>query len=326
MIFNTNKASENMLLSASQLDHLYREQQAELYNEEQNKILAEQAAEERERTAFYEQRAQYNKERFASGVARSERLTKIKEAFLSECIFKLYCESVAYPMDSRDKIIARNLVNKFVIENGAGNLISSFATENMILSEFSRISQKYYDRVLEETCDSKEECEFTGEIAGQVIAQDTVDDFYKELENIDVKDASKLIKDRVADAISHFIDTNTANKLEYEEIIKHAQDKVIAIDGSDDVVAESYIGNAKRKINEMKNNKDMNVFNYMVEALTTSVFKDESLKSRFVHEGAVDMDGIVNSTQLIYTMLEMVNTTNMVNVNEEFINGYLTNL
>jgi len=326
MIFNTNKASENMLLSASQLDHMYREQQAQIYKEEQDKILAEQAQEERERGLYYEQQAQYNKERFASGIARSERLAKIKEAFISECIFKLYCESVAFPMDSRDKVIARNLVNKFVVENGAGNLISSFATENMILSEFSRISQKYYDRVLEETCNSKEECEFTGEIAGQIIAQDTVDDFYKELENIDVKDASKLIKDRVADSISHFIDTNTANKLEYEEIIKHAQDKVIAIDGSDDVVAEGYIGNAKRKINEMKNNKDMNVFNYMVEALTTSVFKDESLKSRFVHEGTVDMDGIVNSTQLIYTMLEMVNTTNMVNVNEEFIEGYLTNL
>ena len=83
---------------------------------------------------------------------------------------------------------------------------------------------------------------------------------------------------------------------------------------------------AKRKINEMKNKKETNVFGYMVEALTTSVFKDESLKYRFVHEGNVDMDGIVESTQLIYTMLEMVNTTNMVNVDEKFINTYLTNL
>ena len=325
MIFNTNKASNNMLLSATQLDHLYREQQADLYNEEQNKILAEQAAAEREREAYYEQQAQYNRERFASGMERSERMTKIKEAFISECIFKLYCESIAFPMTSRDKIIARNLVNKFVIENGAGNLISSFATENMILSEFSRISQKYYNRVLEEGC-NKEECELNGQISGQVISQDIVDDFYKELENIDVRDASKAIKDRVSDAINNFIDINTTNKIEYEEIIKSAQDKVSAINGTDDVVAESYINIAKSKINELKNTRDMNVFNYMVEALTSSVFKDESLKTRFVNEGVVDMDGIVESTQLIYTMLEMVNTTNMVNVNEEFINDYITHL
>lgn len=325
MIFNMNKASNNMLLSATQLDHMYREQQAELYKEEQNKIIAEQAAEERERTAYFEQQNQYIEDRINAGVSRSERMTKIKEAFMSECIYKLYSESVAYPMTSRDKVIARNLVNKFVIENGASNLISSFATENMILSEFSRISQKYYDKVLE-SCDKHEECEFTGQIGGQMIAQNVVDDFYKELENIDVRDASKAIKDRVADAVSDFIDTNSANKLEFEEIIKTAQDKVAAIGVEDEAVAESYIGMAKRKINEKKNARDVNVFGYMVEALTTSVFKDESLKTRFVHEGTVDMDGIVESTQLIYTMLEMVNTTNMVNVDEKFINEYLTNL
>lgn len=325
MIFNMNRASDNMLLSATQLDHMYREQQAELYNEEQNKILAEQAAAERDRGFYFEQQNQCIEERIASGVSRSERMTKIKEAFVSECIYKLYCESVLYPMTSRDKVIARNLVNKFVIENGASNLISSFATENMILSEFSRISQKYYDRVLE-SCDKHEECEFTSQIGGQIIDQNVVDDFYKELEEVDVADASKAIKDRVADAITDFIDTNAVNKIEYEEIIKSAQDKVSAISTEDEAVAESYITMAKRKINEMKNKKETNVFGYMVEALTTSVFKDESLKSRFVHESNVDMDGIVESTQLIYTMLEMVNTTNMVNVDEKFINTYLTNL
>ena len=325
MVYNMNRATDNMLLSASQLQQMYKEQQADLYNEEQNRILAEQAAQERERTAYYEQQAEYNKERFSSGIARSERLTKIKEAFVSECIYKLYCESIAFPMTSRDKVIARNLVNKFVIENGAGNLIDSFATRNLLLSEFSRISQKYYDKVLE-GCDSKEECEFTGQISGEVIDKNIVDDFYKDLGEIDVKDASKAIKDRVADAITTFIDTNAANKFEYEEIIKTAQDKAAAINGSDDTVAESYLDLAKRKINEMKNARDLNVFGYMVESLTASVFKDESLKARFINEGAVDMDGIVESAQLIYTMLEMVNTTNMVNVNEEFINNYLTTL
>ena len=325
MIYNMNKPSANMLLSTTELNRMYHEQQVKLYNEEQNKALSEQAAEERERALYSEQQQSYNKDRFTSGIERSKRLAKIKEAFISECIYKLYCESVAFPMTSRDKIIARNLVNKFVIENGAGNLISSFATENMILSEFSRISQKYYDRVLE-GCDTNEECEFTGQISGQIIDQNVVDDFYKELEDVDTEYASKAIKDRVADAITNFIDVNTANKLEYEEIIKSAQDKVAAINGSDDVVAESYLNIAKRKINEMKNTRDVSIFNYMVESLTSSVFKDESLKDRFIHEGTVDMDGIVESVQLIYTMLEMVNTTNMINVNEEFINNYLAGI
>ena len=325
MVYNMNKATDNMLLSASELQRMYREQQTELYNEEQNKVIAEQAALDRERESYIEQQTQYNEDRINNAVSRSERLTKIKEAFISECIYKLYSESVSFPMTSNDKIIARNLVNKFVIENGAGNLISSFATRNLILSEFSRISQKYYDKVLEGIdCDNDQE--HCGQIGGQVLDQRVVDGFYKELEDVDAKDAAKAIRDRVADAISNFIDTNAANKLEYEEIIKHAQDKANMIMNQDEVVAEGYLENARRKISEIKATRDNSVFGYMVEALTTSVFKDESLKSRFMHEGSIDMDSIVNSTQLIYTMLEMVNTTNMVNVNEEFIDNYLKNL
>lgn len=326
MILNMNKASDNMLLKPTQLNQIYKEQQMEIYNNDQNKIMAEQAAMERERTAYFEQHNQYIEDRVNSGISRSERLNKIKEAFVSECIYRLYCESVGFPMTQGDKVVSRNLVNKFVMENGAGNLISSFATENMVLSEFSRICQKYYDRVLESGDAKQEDCELVSQISGQMIRQDIVDDFYKELINIDIADASKAIKDRVADAITDFIDTNAANKIEYEEIIKTAQDKANAISATDEVVAESYLDMAKRKINEMKNTRDVNVFGYMVEALTTSVLKDESLKERFVYEGTVDMDGIVNSTQLIYTMLEMVNTTNMVNVNEEFITEYLTSL
>ena len=324
MVYNMNKATDNMLLSESELQRMYREQQAEIYNEEQNKALAEQAAIDRERELYTEQQTQYNEERINNAVSRSERLAKIKEAFVSECIYKLYTESVSFPMTSNDKIIARNLVNKFVMENGAGELISSFATRNLILSEFSRISQKYYNRVLEGIdCTDEDSC---GQIGGQVLNQRVVDDFYKELEDVDASDAAKAIRDRVADAISNFIDTNAANKLEYEEIIKHAQDKANMMMNQDEAVAEGYLENARRKISELKATKDNSVFGFMVESLTTSVFKDESLKARFMHEGSIDMEGIMNSTQLIYTMLEMVNTTNMVNVNEEFIDEYLKSL
>ena len=203
-----NKASDNMLLSATELQQMYHEQQAEIYNEEQNRIMAEQAAIERERAAYFEQHNAYVNGIISSGESRSERMTKIKEAFVSECIYKLYCESVAFPMTSRDKTVARNLVNKFVIENGAGNLIHSFATENMILSEFSRISQKYFNRVLE-SCDKHEDCEFTGEISGQIIHQDVVDDFYKELHETDLAILKLLINGNTQEEIAGILGFKT---------------------------------------------------------------------------------------------------------------------
>ena len=43
-------------------------------------------------------------------------------------------------------------------------------------------------------------------------------------------------------------------------------------------------------------------------------------------EATLNMNIVGEDTQLIYTMLEMINTTEMVNVDEEFIERYLESL
>ena len=318
MIYNMKQPSDNMLLSNSEIAAMYRESDTKAYNEEQDRILAEQMAADRERRAYFEQLENYTDHSYDLDAAN--KLAKVKESFIAECIYKIFKESVAFPMTANDTIVAKNLVNNFVHENGAQRLIDSFATKNLMLSEFSRICSKYYDKVLE-GCDSKK-CK--DEFGAKLIDNETVNDFYKEIEEVDVTDASKLIKERVADAVSEFIDTNSANKIEFEDIINQAKEKAAVT--KDEAVAESYISMAQRDILEARTNAKSNVFGYMVEALTTKTLTDSGLGARYIHEGSVDMNGIVDSTQLIYTMLEMVNTTNMINVDENFVSDYLINL
>jgi hypothetical protein len=38
------------------------------------------------------------------------------------------------------------------------------------------------------------------------------------------------------------------------------------------------------------------------------------------------MDAVTNSATIIYTMLEMMNTTKMIEMDEEFINEYIKSL
>ena len=64
----------------------------------------------------------------------------------------------------------------------------------------------------------------------------------------------------------------------------------------------------------------------MVESLTRKSITDDRYKDRYVHESTVDMESIVDDTRLIYTMLEMVNTTRMVNVDADFLTSYLETL
>lgn len=323
---NMNTPSKNMRLSNTELSKMLEEQQNELYYNERKSHIQEQAKYDRDRESYYNQMQDYLNEQIQSSNNRSQFLQNVKESFLTECIMKLYSESMLIPMNKSDKVVARNLVTRFIRENGAGDLISKFATKNLLLSEFARVTQKYYDKVVE-LCESNNinpKCDTCCDVKEYDLPKVIVDDFYKELADVDVLDASKLIKDRVADAITEFIDSNSSAKMDYEEVIKQAQDNIAT--AKDESMVEEYSNTARRRINEMKLVREKNIFNIMVEALTRKVITDDSYKKKYMHEATVDMDSVVDSTRLIYTMLEMVNTTNMVNVNEEFIARYLGSL
>jgi hypothetical protein len=66
-----------------------------------------------------------------------------------------------------------------------------------------------------------------------------------------------------------------------------------------------------------------NVFNIMVESLARKAVTDESYKKIYMNESKLDIDKVVEDTTLIYTMLEMVNTTKMIKVDEKVIADYL---
>ena len=321
---NMRVPSKNMLRTNNEIIEMTRSQQEEIYAKDAESTIREQAEYARGMEEYHTQIQNRLSDRIASTNNRVQFLQNVKEAFLSECIMKLYRESMVAPMTSNDKVIARNLVTGFVRENGAGDLITNFATKNLLLSEMSRITSKYYDQVL----DSITEGENCADCNKQYTLDTTIkDNFYEELEDLDTSEASKLIKDRVTDAITEFVDSNASLKMDISEVISNAKDQSSkATAAANEALIEEYSNNAKRMINEMKLYREKNVFNVMVESLTHKVITDDSYKSKFVHEAKVDMDSIVNNTQLIYTMLEMVNTTNMVNVDDKFISEYLASL
>lgn len=317
---NMRTPSKNMKISNQKINEMIMEQQEELYAKDREKYIREQRAADRDREEYYTQSQNYINNRVSSSYNRANFLSNVKEAFITECIFKLYKDSTLTPMTERDKTVARNMITGFVKENGAGNLITDFATKNILLSEMSRICTKYYDKVLE-GMDCKKDCDDEEKYSLDTTIKD---DFYSDLNDLDTADASKLIKDRVSDAIEEFIDTNSYAKMDYEDIISQAKDKIKA--AKDDETIEEITNLAKRKINDKKLTRNKNIFNLMVESLTRKAITDDKYRVRYVNESKVDIDSVVDDTQLVYTMLEMVNTTNMINIDEKFINNYINTL
>ena len=323
-MYTINKPSENMNKSMTEINRMIHEQQIQEQEEEKKRVQLEESIRIKELNENQVNTLEYQQSINKTANAKREFLQNVKNSLLSECIFKLYKDSTVAPLTESDKVIARNLVNKFVLENGAGELLLNFKHKNLLLSEFSRITNKYYQRILEECDDESSDPSKAGKAREFSIDDKTKEDFFTELEDIDTEDASKLIKERVSDAVSEFIDNNENQKLEYEDIIKSAQDRIAGT--TNESYAESYTNQAKRTINEMRLNAKKNIFHYMVESLCKNTFKNDKLKTKYLNESTLNMDNIVNDSMLIYNMLEMVSTTNMVNVNEEYMRNYVKSL
>ena len=317
-----NKPSKNMNIPQRQITEMTRTQQEEIYKAEEDRLLAEQARVEREREANANWLQEYAENQIIGRNNRVTFLENVKSGFLSEAMSKLYKESFGV-MTKRDRITAKNLINTFINEQGAGELLNRFKYQNTLVAEMARIVQEHYDMVVESiTCDD-EECNIPGRAKELHLDKTIVDDFYKDLVDLDTTEASKLIKDKVTDAMTEFIDQNTQNKLDFEEIINTAKEKMA--DLKEESVIDSTMNEAKRQINEMKRTRHKNIFHYMVEAISKEAFKDiNGVGRQYIHESKVDMDGVVNSAKLIYTMLEMLNTTEMVS--KDYIQTYIENL
>ena len=323
MLYKMNKPSANMNLSTFELNKMMHEQAVSEYNEEQERKKLKESSMLREASEMEDYFNNYGMDIQHRADKQRQFLTNVKNSLLSECIFKLYKDSTVAPMTESDSIVARNLVNKFVLENDANELLRNFATKNLLLSEFSYITNKYYNKILEECNKTDDEC-LVGKARDFEIDDKTKEDFFAELQDLDTNDASNLIKERVSDAVSEFIDTNEEKKMEYEDIINTAKEKMAGV--TDESFIESYNYMAKNKINDLKLKSRNNIFGYMVESLATKSFKDDTLGKKYIHEASLNMDNIVNDSMLIYQMLEMVNTTNMVNVDENFMSNYIKSL
>ena len=316
-----NVPSENMNMPMHEIREMTRKQNEALYQAEEDKAYAEQAKEARERQAYENYITEYVEDYTRTLNNRAKFLEGVKSGLLNLAIMNLFEESFSHDMNSRDKIVAKGLVDKFVKEQGVGNLLTRFKYQNTILAEMGRLVSESYDKVID-SLDKKNDEELPGRAMDLKLDTTIVDDFYKDIVDLDTTEASQLIRDKVADAMSDFVDQNMQNRIDYQDIITQAKEKMSETE--DETVAEAVMNEAKRQINERRRIRPKNIFHYMVEAISKQAYKDENLNKRYIHENTLDMDGVVNSAELVYTFLEMVNTTEMVD--EKYIKDYIYSL
>lgn len=226
--------------------------------------------------------------------------------------------------DAEDYAIGHNVIKNFVQEEGYTNLIRRFTYKNLIVSEMARHCEMYADLIVE-----------TAEKVGKVNKKDNDEDicymmdsdlaerFVNDIKDLVPQRTINIINRRVANSVQDFLAQNTANKLAIKDIYAKAEEKAQKLKDKSDAVKEAYINEAKIKTNQVYR-KPTNMLGAMVASFSEAVMKDPELRSQYLDENNhINMESIVNANVVMYTVLEELNTMQMVDVSPEYIKHML---
>lgn len=248
----------------------------------------------------------------------SEFITSVKEEFLGECIYSIFNESlnVFDRKSKKQELVKKALVKNFIQEQGANQLLSKFRIKNALLSEFALIVDKAVSAVIE-TSNAMN-------INSWTIDTDIKDRFTSDLNTCNSKEAIITITDRVTDAETEFVNDNMRRKMEIDEIMQSKKEKIDAMEGKPEDVKESVAASYDRKIKSIKNRHISSIYQVIAESMTKNALTDESLRPIYIKEGNLDMDTVLEDAGIIYTFLETLNTTEMVD--EAYIKKFVNEI
>ena len=243
----------------------------------------------------------------------------VRNAIVVEGLYNMYskCVPEAAMQDQTCRNIMRAIVNEYVQENGYDEVLNKMKRASVAMNELYTIITKSTKAMLEEV-DKTNPDTFR-------VTSDMKDEFFSQLNYNDSEAITDAIKGRVADSMSEFI---TANAKDHEDInaaLAAAQEKIADAPADDNELQEAYQMQGKRAVNNIRN-RPKNVFHAMVKSMSESVIKHPDSHAEFMHEGRLNMEKIVDRIGLMYTFMEMLNTTRIENVDEVFIEGVINDL
>lgn len=288
---------------------IYKEQeQSYIAKSREAEILREQ--EEERALNIYSSKANRFKQEAKLGQAK----LATQSILLSECIDVVFENSfeVAPPEKVRKRFI-----NKMIKEAGVENLLLEYKTKTLLLSEFTRLVNKYTDIIMESAVKSDD-----GEIQLDIDAR--ANEMIDEIDKDEIVRCSEAIRARVANAYSEFVKDNSTDKAKIDAILDKAQENINTT--TNESMIEEYNRQVKVSINNVKTRRPKSIFESMVAGVNKVAIKDAVLNESFVSDKQKAMETVVESAKSMYTFLEMVNTLQLQDVNKQYIENVLSQI
>lgn len=249
----------------------------------------------------------------------------VKKTLLTEALGRIYKDSIFHISD-REAALCESLIGAYIENTGVDNILKNmrFSKSGLLVSIYEA-EQEAFDKITDGAN--------ADDVDSQTIDPKDIDDFWNQIDkNNDIEDVTNMIRLRVSNAEEEFVNKNQEDKEDIKSILKDTAERVQnakATNDNDysDAVEESEMNLAKDKIYRIQHESYHNVFDRMVRNISESVIKNEEIKQEFTLEnGRLDMDKIVESARCMYTLLEMVSTLKIENVDSEYIEEALKSI
>ena len=146
----------------------------------------------------------------------------------------------------------------------------------------------------------------------------------------DIKKAIDLIKKRVSDAEEAFIQRNKEDKEQINQLLNKISGNVKTVediadkDDTESKLAQESARITKQKIDQIRDNKPMKVFDKMARKVSSNIVKDVDVREHYVLEsGQLDVPMVMETAKVMYAFLETINTLQLEKVDEKYIQEVL---
>lgn len=269
------------------------------------------------RSRILEQRYAYENKQKALDAFASES----KDFLLTESLF--YIMKKCFPVTLESSLLdqGRSVISSFVMEEGADSLLSRFRTKTLFLSELANIVETTHRKVLH-SCEGKD--------APFKITNSDMKAFHDRIDNMSTDTITKEIVSRVTKAEENFVKANMKDKENIEKLAEKTKEKIDNIKVKDadteEDLKQEFAALYRRDVDSVMNRKK-GILESIVLRMSKAIISESALLEQFTQEnGKLDMQRIIDSSEVMYTFLEMVNTLNIKPITTSYISDALASI
>lgn len=243
----------------------------------------------------------------------------LRNSLVVEALYNIYKNSVD-PLiltENANTSIMRAIVNEYVQETGYDTILDRMRTASVYMSDLYRTITESTKKMLE-VVDKSDPDTFR-------VTPEMKDEFFAKLNYNDSEAITDAIHSRVSDAMSDFVNSNARDHEDITTALQHAQDQIDNVQDDNKELKEYYEMKGKRAVNEILM-QPKNAFHNMVKSMCESVMKHSDSHAEFMTEGHLDMPKIVDRVSLMYTFMEMLNTTRLDKIDKTFVENVISDL